>query len=69
MLENIAKIHELMFGDRKMKSCQLVNIIGISKERIHEFLQLKMLCALWRSVALPPKNATAHSEGIEGITL
>ncbi|XP_050527885.1 protein GVQW3-like [Daktulosphaira vitifoliae] len=49
--ENIEKIHKIVLNDRKMKLCQLANVIKISKERIgfilHENLSMKKLCSKW----------------------
>lgn len=47
MLEKIAKIRAILLGDGKMKLTKLVNIFGISKERVGhiiiEFLQMKSI--------------------------
>ena len=49
--EMIDKIHVIVLKDRRMEVCQIVEIVGISDERVcnilHEHLDMKKLSARW----------------------
>jgi len=49
--ENAKKINQIVLNDRKVKVRQIADIVKISTERVrhilHEFLNMKKLCARW----------------------
>lgn len=49
--ENIKKVHKIILNDRKVKLIELAETLKISKERvghiIHEYLDMRKLCAKW----------------------
>lgn len=49
--ENIKKIHKIIMNDRKLKLSEIADTLKISKERvhhiIHEYLDMRKLCAKW----------------------
>ncbi|XP_012564110.2 histone-lysine N-methyltransferase SETMAR-like [Hydra vulgaris] len=49
--ENVKKIHKIILNDRKVKLLEIANTLKISKERvghiIHEYLDMRKLCAKW----------------------
>lgn len=55
--ENVKKIHKIILGDRKIRLIDKAEALKISKERvghiIHEYLDMRKLCAKW-----VPRNLT-----------
>ncbi|XP_015189044.1 PREDICTED: putative uncharacterized protein FLJ37770 [Polistes dominula] len=51
--ENIKKIRKIILNDRKVKLCELTDMVKISKERVgfilHEHLSIRKLCSEWVS--------------------
>jgi len=49
--ENIKKVHKIILNDRKVKLIEVAETLKISKERvghiIHEYLDMRKLCAKW----------------------
>ncbi|XP_031639731.1 protein GVQW3-like, partial [Contarinia nasturtii] len=49
--ENIKKIHKIILNDRNVKLSEIAETLKISKERvhhiIHEYLDMRKLCAKW----------------------
>ncbi|XP_047139010.1 histone-lysine N-methyltransferase SETMAR-like [Hydra vulgaris] len=49
--ENVKKIHKIILNDRKVKLLEIADTLKLSKERvghiIHEYLDMRKLCAKW----------------------
>jgi histone-lysine N-methyltransferase SETMAR len=49
--KSLKRVHDMVLDDRRMKVCEIAEIIGISKEHVgytlHEELDMKKLCARW----------------------
>ncbi|CAK9820465.1 Histone-lysine N-methyltransferase SETMAR [Anthophora plagiata] len=47
----VKKIHKMVLDDRRLKVCELADMIGISKSAVHriltENLDMRKLCAIW----------------------
>jgi len=59
--EIVEQVHDMVLDDRRMKVCEIVETISISKERVgyilHEELDIKKLCARW-----VPRLLTAYQK-------
>lgn len=58
--DNVAKIHDLVLADRRLKVREIAETVGISKDRVghilHEILGMRKLSARWVPRLLTPDN-------------